>query len=633
MNPVKKTVEHINNLQQRTPNLITVSWDDLCTQIEFDTAIRSIWLSGDPEQEKQEALAVQFKNRPFCLRHVPLNNALSKLHFFCNMNQIGLAPTPLSSAYKQMRLPTVSIYATPEDEKKNLRRGGIAGNIASICLSPAAIQHVPKSVQKAVGSLQGKQIDCFLTVIDARFLNTILFEDDRYLSLCTHHWAYPNTQRKDDVKGDVLMGIFPEVGVSKSKTAGSIAFGGLSPMRVHSHPDDEGISLYSPDNAHFKIIPSSPFASFWAATCKDNRVAFTKMLVILEGDHPISAHLLNTVKDSYDLGHYLATLRNIPIAIDDTFRNLIQLLEIEDPEVLDTFHRLPKTFQYGIYEQAWILFKSPIGHANFGKASFENEPDLDKKYHCTNQQRKQAVYKYCQRLNSLLFQTQVDLTQNSQGFIRGESGLRMMQCAQLFKQGEIGDAMFFFSQLLAEEQKAANYALWEICRCPHGISNSFGGDAFASGEISPHLKAEALALAASRQKAEVVTPSSTAQAPRQNESMLSKSSRFEPPLELPVEENVDAPQFIVPVGLDPAQIFEGLTNLALHEDFKAKSPQERKRVIDQFLNQLPEATRSEIYERVCAYSTDPNRSGQAWAKEHIADDLCVLINALQSIQL
>jgi hypothetical protein len=615
MNSLTPTTKYISELQQRNPNLITVSWDDLCSEIDFGTAIRNIWLSDAPEQEKKDALAVQFKNRLFCLHHVPLNNALTKLHFFCNMNQIGLAPTPLSSAYKQMRLPTVSIYATPKDEKKNRRRGGIAGNIASISLSPAAIQYVPKCVQKEVGTLSGKQVDCFLTVVDARFLNTILFEDDRHLSLCTHHWAYPNTLRKDDVKGDVLMGIFPEVGVSQSKSRGGIAFNQLSPMLVHSHPDDEGLSLYSPDNAHFKIIPGSPFATFWATTCKGNRIALTKMLVILEGNHPISAHLVNTVKNSCDLGHYLKTLGNISFAIDDTFHDLIQLLDIEDPQVLDTFHLLPKTFQYGIYEQAWILFKSPKGYVDFGKASFENEPGLDKKYHCTNQQRKQAVYKYCQRLNSLLYQAQVDLTQNSQDFIKGENALRMMQCAQLFKHGKIDEAVLLFSHLLPEEQKAARYALWEICRCPR-FSTTFGGDAFASLHVDPNLKAEALILAASRQALQRDEPFS--------------ASRIEP-LQQSVAENTAAPQFIVPTGLSPEQVIEALTSLVVLDAFVAQSPGERKRVIDQFLSQLPDATRTKIYKLVCTYSTDPNRSGQEWAKEHIADDLCVLVNVLQSL--
>ncbi len=63
-------------------------------------------------------------------------------------------------------------------------------------------------------------------------------------------------------------------------------------------------------------------------------------------------------------------------------------------------------------------------------------------------------------------------------------------------------------------------------------------------------------------------------------------------------------------------------------------PGEGKRekiVILSRLDLLPEATRNTIYGSIYHHSSDPNKGGTDWGKEHSADDPAVLINALHDV--
>ena len=228
-------------------------------ETQIDAAARKIIATPMPSAEKQQALSELLTQRAHLLAHVPVNGLKGSV-LFLNMTQISLAPTPQCPYYKKMRLPTISTYHI------------IGSNIASIKLDPCALRHVPRLVLEKAGDLSSKQVDLFWTAIDGR----IAVREDRCMNLCTHTWVHPAALMGDEIKQDIQMGIFPDFGIMPHRGAGAIAVNDLSLMNVETHLD-----LYSPDNAHLERIPNSPFGCLWSVLKKDNRVAITKMLVLL----------------------------------------------------------------------------------------------------------------------------------------------------------------------------------------------------------------------------------------------------------------------------------------------------------------------------------------------------------------
>jgi len=115
----------------------------------------------------------------------------------------------------------------------------------------------------------------------------------------------------------------------------------------------------------------------------------------------------------------------------------------------------------------------------------------------------------------------------------------------------------------------------------------------------------------------------------------STSIFVEPPAILPV---VTASQPSIPqipmspvIGLSPEQVLEAMTNLAFDGDFHKLTSAERKKPVMELFNHLPLELKNRIYAKVYEYSSDPHKGGRGWGEHHVADDLNVLIEALQDV--
>lgn len=624
-----------------------------------------------PDEIRREQLSALLRERASLLEHVPVNGLKERVIFF-NMKQIGLAPTPICQAYNKMRVATISNYHT------------IGSSVGIVQLDASAMQDIPKEVMKMAGDLTGKEVEFFWTAIDGRPFAAE--HSNTKINLVTHPWTHPFAHVKDNVYPDVNMGIFPEIGFTNHSGKGAIAFHSLSPMQVHAHLSGTGANksnpkaddmLFSPNNAHFEVISGSPFGIFWSVARKDNRVAFTKALVIFDYNHPICQGLVGSLRNCDNLEIHLKRLEGFAPEIYKT-------LDLPAHQFMDAFHKLPPAFQYGIYKEAWILFGSKRGiHGDFGYASFENHFSLDPQYHCNAEQRRQAVHNFADRLCDLLVCSQTNLMLNAQPLQKGSNVLKMMRCAELFEganeirstrvwsksidrnvklsedqaetarieryqQENVTKALELFHTFSPAEKEAVFFAIWELSRCPR--TSNFGTETFFSKETSFSLKSQALLLAASRQTPEydaipeapieTVVQEVPPPAPVVIKAPVVESEVPQIPLEeaeLPIS-TIGAPIFNpVTITSPPSQeitsqqVLENLTNLAFDGNFRNLNAEERKPLIMAQFNYLPTSVKNTIYGKVYEYSTDPWKGGDEWGKHHVADSLDVLIDALQDV--
>lgn len=584
--------------------------EDIQNELRINSAYHKIMTTPMQSEQRTLELSNLLRERASLLHHVPVNGLKGSVIFF-NMNQIGLAPTPICPTYNKMRVPTISNYHL------------IGSNIGVVLLNKHALQHVPKEILEKAGDISGKQMEFIWTAIDGRpFVNM-----DRSINLCTHPWSHPHALFNDDVKYDVNMGIFSEIGFKSHDKPGSVAYHRISPMQVHTHFGN-GSMLFSPDNAHFEILPNSPFGIFWSVTQKDQRIAFSKNLVIFDYEHPICRTLLASIRNCNDLGTHLERLEQTENAIKKS-------LTLPDYDFMNAFHTLPPAFQYGIYKEAWILFNSPTGvHRDFGKASFENEKSLDTKFHSSHEQRKEAVNRFAARLEDLLIHSQMNLMLHCQPLQKGNNILKMLECAQLFIEKKEPNAMDLFNLFSPEEKEAVYFAIWELSRCPRG-NMMFGKETFLSPKTPLNLKSESLVLAASRQTPKfdeiLVAALPPAEMDQKEEIPIPLTPEIPntPPYEpsLPIYLETPPPS----AGISPQDVLEAMMNLAFDGNFHKLTPAERKKPIMELFNHLPVETKNSIYGKIYEYSTDTKKGGHGWGEAHVADDLEVLIFALQSI--
>jgi hypothetical protein len=569
------------------------------TEQKVDAAARKIITTPMPVQEKQEALFQLAIERVAQLQHVAVNGIKGTAIFF-NMQQLGLAPTPLCPAYNKMRLPTISSYHT------------IGANAASVLLDPRAICHVPAQVLEQAGDLAGKQVELFWTAIDGRPFQPN--GNNFQINLCTHPWSHPRALDGDDVKHNVKMGVFPEIGFQSLQTPESIAFNALRPMEVYSHPGDDKVMLYSPNNAHFEAIADAPFGIFWTVTQKDDRIAFTKMLVIFNYDHPICASLVKSIRDCDGLNTHLTRLKDVKKEIQNTFSGIIDQFEQNNPFALQLFDQLPPTSQADIFKETWLQFNSPQDiHSDFGRASFENDSSLKKEYHCSNQQRVHAIRQFAARLEYLLVDSQIELMFNSQSLVKGDNVLKMMECAELFLDKKEQVAIELFNSFSQEERSAVLLAIWELSKCPRG-NLRFAEETLFYPLTPALLKAEAVLLAASRQNAQFDQPLIEGQpvVPAENPVFAANTAH-------PSSNNRTSAQ----------DVLNGMIALAFENDFANMESSQRKTLTMGLFTHLPEDVKNAIYGKVYEYSTDESKGGDGWGQNHVADDLNALILALQ----
>ncbi len=604
---------------------------DIDLEIKINEVARHILTSSDlSKEEKDEAWSELLHLRTTYLQHVPVNLPKGSVLFF-NMKQIGLAPTPLCPAYNKMRCVTISDYHI------------INPNIVVILLDPSALKHVPTAVLEKTGNLEGKKLDLMFTIVRGRPPEYL----HRPINLCTHAWSHPHALEKDWIEGDVHMGIFPEIGFEHLNIPGSVAFNDISPMWVHTHYNyDEGAEVYSPDNAHFQVIPGSPFGIFWSVTQKDDRIAITKVIVIFDDNHPICASLMSSIRNCNSLDVHLERVTRLEKEIRGAFFPIIAALKSDN---LDTAMRminnLPLSFQLGIHKEVWLLAGSPKDiHNDFGKAAFENDPSLDVKFHCTNLDRAQAITNYANTLINLLITSEIALTRESQSLGLGDDTLKMMQCALLLESGQEKEAIELFHQFSWKEQDDVFLAIWELSKCPRG-NMSFGKDTFLSPNTPRELKLEALRLAASRQtsKFEGRVIEIKEKAPIFNDIIITNNSLppciLDPQPESPAIEIIEQTPPIIQTNIPQQssamtseEVLEALIALAFDsQDFLSSGIHDRRNTINNLFNHLPIDIKNQVYGRVYEYSNDPNKGGPNWGENHVADDLNVLIGSLQDV--
>jgi hypothetical protein len=503
----------------------------------------------------------------------------------------------------------------------------ISPTIAAIQLDQSALKYVPEQILNKIGDLSNKQLEIFWTAIDGRQCLTDSIQNNRPFNLTTHSWVHSNALLGDDTHCDANMGIFPEFGFQKCTKGGSIAFDQLSPMQVHSHGSDT-IMLYSPDNAHFEIMPESPFAVCWSAIQRENRVAITRMLIVFDYEHPICKQLVDSVKNGKNLTAHLEELEKVQKPIQKTFENIISLFAKADPSAMIEFKKLPPAFQNGIFKETWVLHKSPCNiHHNFGRASFENDPSLDASWYCTNEQRNQAICNYVKELNQLLYVSHKELTLESQPLIKGDNVLKLMKCAQLVQNKEEEAAMKLFAQFSNEEKEAVHLAIWELCKSPRG-DMAFGANTFADPATSPVIRIKALLLAASRLKP------TFQQQPEENKREEQPIKQEEQPQPIIISTPVitqtppDLLDLTQSTLMRSSNVLEALTDLAFNDTLTER---ERKSQIEQLIARLDEKVKYPLYGKVYELSTDVNKGGDYWGMHHVADDLSTLINALSDI--
>ncbi len=589
------------------------------------------------------------------LVHHFLVNGIKDTCLFLNPIQ-NIPPSPLCPAYNKMAFPTISTYHK------------IGSNIACFRLDPKALEHVPKAVLEKTSSLEGKEVDLLWTAIDGRFYD----QRSRSLNHSSHAWAHRHAlpgPEKILVQGkelnhpdsntsfDVNMGIFPEVGLEKSHELGAIAFDHLSPMNVHVHArskikaPNSGDMLYSPDNAHFRVILGSPFSIDWSVMQKDQRIAITKRLIIFDYDHPICKALLQTIRDCDSLETHLQRLTNVPSAIEKTFAPVIKAFEDDNPDAMKLFHELPPAFQYGVYREAWVSFDSPYGiHGDFGRASFEKDGNLDVKYHCNNVRRAEAVHRLSTRLEHLLVESQFDLLFRSQSLVKGDNVLTMMKCAQLFYK-EPKQALVEFGNLPKHEQEAIYFAYWEIKGCPRidGFStNRFHNE----GKHEAKQKAQAVLLAASRQphlftkpiiekiatdeleEKTDLNPIQDVNVPHlvqqeNNEDQLSSLETSDNLYDTPspaLKKDEAIADCEIPLQ---ERVSSEIMNLVFDSGFQSLDYSTKATRVNKILSPLEKNLRDTIYNSVYHNSRDPGKGGPSWGELHIADDLEVLVNSIQ----
>ncbi len=658
------------------PKNLSLSSEGLALELRIDAYAREAFeeLSDTPLHNAK--INLQKARTQLLQNYTP--KGIARAHF--NLSQ-NITSTPTCPALKEKRVPTISTYQT------------IAPHLCTIRLDSLALTKVPPRILEKLGDLSKKQVELNVAIIDGRFLGSA---DYRPLNLSAHTWAYPTILPGADVHVDVNMGLFEGMGYTREvEWDGRLAFDDLSPMRVHVHPRGEYTPervyssldmLYSPDNAHFRLLPESPFTAHWAVTCLDDRVGITKTIVLFDDDHPIGKAIKNAVNAPSTMFEFIERLNPIGEAISKTFKPLKDLLD-KERSIERLFSSLPSMFQEGIFFEAWKLKEKPET-ANFGAKSFKQDESLPAEQRCSVVEQRIAIENYQERLYNELVVSLAELTVEQQPLIKNETVIKMMRCASLFFQDKQEEGYKFFHSFSAKEQQSIYGATWHLIGCK--ISDDIGRKTFESDQFPAVSKAQALLLAASQlsnvdaMKAAsrpgsstdpksvaslfglqpLVLPSparasasssssssssllglqplvlpSPARASASSSSSSSSSSLGLQPLVLPsharapasISSSSPAKLSSQPVVLPEApsiSVTQRLLALISTEAFTSKTNEARSKEVSELLALLPEEERNMIYGNVYQNSTDPHKGGDRWGELHVGDNLDVLMNAI-----
>ncbi len=607
-------IEKLDKIQQSVIVYQVNPQEELRLKLELKIDKLSRRILAEPDLADRNDLLSQLR---LARTHLVTNQSQDPLrNLELNLVQ-NIPPSPLCPAYAMLEVPTVSTYHL------------IATNIASVRFDRQALTHVPELIKHALGDLSEGPVDLFYTTIDGRFMQNehAIYGGTKPMNLCLHRWAHNEALPGYDVKANTDMGLFPVMGITSidpSKDKGAIPFGSLKKLNIHSHPRGKPHTaermLYSPNNAHFRLIPNSPFALFWSAAKLNGRTCIAKMLVIFDDTDPICRNILGSIQGTQTLNHHLEKLQGVSDAIDDIFDPLIHAFEAgEAANPMGRFYALPQMYQAGIYHQTWKESGSPLDiHPDFGRDSFLE----DSLY--THAQRALIVTQYKESLKEALVLSHSEMLAHSLPLARSDAAQTLMKCARAF-QRSAEEGLTLYQTFPKPMKDATHRAFWELSGCPR--IDSFGTKNFP-GSPTP-VKVQALLLAASRQgNVPTSLPPSHMEElhvlqPLATDNGASSSSTPAGPSQPSPSYSIDA-------------IFNRLIDLSGRSDFLGKSLADRSKIVRDALKKLPGSFRNEVYKHYyfgykAKYPTE-HIGGHNWGGENIGKDMEVCIEAFIKAQ-
>lgn len=401
---------------------------------------------------------------------------------------------PFNAGYRALQIPMISTYnqlSMPEVTHR---------------LNPACMHLLPQDLQQAVGSLQGKQVDLFCQTVNTFYLRQF-YKKKRPCNVNIHQWAHPALQPGKSAKKHFPMGLFPIWGVhnAKGKSAhprpSPIALGSLSPIEVISHPGNpkknQAAMLYSPDTAHFMLSEESPFSIVWlAALDGKDRVLLSRITMLHTNIDPIAKAICGAQENCTEHDAYLQTLTaDVNQALRVVLNPCLSAFEKgQEVDALKLVEALPEWHKKNIYKHAYFLKGSPQGiHASFGKEAFLNGKEIDKKYHLTPQEKKEAIIRHAQEVLAVLVDQPIQLITASAGMIptHDVNSLQLIALAEKFEDDDY-TALDDFHALDAKVQGQIFGAIWRLNGSPSG--DKYGRTRFAACDNKERAQAIYLAV-------------------------------------------------------------------------------------------------------------------------------------------
>ncbi len=431
-----------------------------------------------PEEKQNYLRQLQEVHGELCCEPQGIKRLHGLKRLLINTLQPALPPTTLSPAYNDYTIPCISTYHY------------ISHFHSIVRCSTAFLSLAPPKLLEALGDYSEKNVELHSATLYAFHLTPDLPTRDfeNHFNLCFHHWFARTALPGDDIYDKGLsMGIFPEFGIERSNVAGAVPFNRLGPMWIHSHwrRDEDGlITLYSPNNALFKVEKNSPFAICWAVAEKEGKISVSRLLILITREDQISASIYELLKECPSLETYQERLGNMQPIL--RFAPLLTSLSANDAEgAMREFQFLPDSYKKGI-----LKYIPP--------QTSELEPALFLK----------ATETFVADLQRLIVDAQIQIIQlpaTSEVDTREEA---MMSCAEQFAKAQ-DDAQTYaaferFNALASEDKNATFGAFWEISGCPRDNPH-FGRDAFYH-EPSSEKRAQALLLASSRKPPAALVP-------------------------------------------------------------------------------------------------------------------------------
>jgi hypothetical protein len=392
-------------------------------------------------------------------------------------------PAMLCSYYDRPQVPFISSYEN------------LSANPAIARLDRSALAFAPEDLKKAVGNLDDKKVDFFYVVSDARYAAQ---KSNGVLNLVTHCWAYPDLQKNEkERKSDVEMGLFPIFGVDYAhKDKAALAFNELKPMEVYAHYIGTS-TMYSPNNAHFRIDPKIPVQVFWIAAKQNDRVLITKFVMITNSNEALGEEMCNSYRYCPNLSEHLDRLnRGTDVALKQVKVVSSLFKEGSEAKARQEFAELPQFIQNLAYKHIYFIHQAPKNVPfDFGRLSILDPSKLDPKYASNPQQISEALNKSFDELKEIYVTSQKQLF-SKLNLVKDVKEEQIAALAEQFRENS-PEAMAFFDNMLENDEKEAVFnAIWQLNGSIKGDMH-FGSKRFFE-KASNEERAQAILLATRR---------------------------------------------------------------------------------------------------------------------------------------